>query len=288
MPQTRAAFGDTTWNVLVQWRDRLETFSFSPASMRKGARLYTEESERNARGHSSPRDMRTFRYAARVTRWDPDSTRTLECSYRPKDKHPAAIGNDRWGTATFSFNLDPADASGIGTGTADWTDNDDSSTNGSGTLRYVSSSAAATTVQSSTTRRAPALQDWFRALLSAPLGLVRCELSRCEIPALVEAAHIKPVADGGEFVRENGMLLRADLHRLFDAGLLRISADSGKVVLDPKTCESLRDMSYAQSIGDYALDQEALKRVAPALRSLRPIARNASNNLRRKSQPSAG
>lgn len=41
-------------------------------------------------------------------------------------------------------------------------------------------------------------------------------------PAALEAAHIRPVYAGGSDTMDNVLLLRADLHRLFDAGLLTI------------------------------------------------------------------
>ncbi len=42
------------------------------------------------------------------------------------------------------------------------------------------------------------------------------------LPAL-EAAHIKPFAEGGEHKVGNGLLLRSDIHRLFDKGYLTIT-----------------------------------------------------------------
>lgn len=44
------------------------------------------------------------------------------------------------------------------------------------------------------------------------------------LPAL-EAAHIKPYAEGGPHAISNGLLLRSDLHHLFDAGYVTVSAD---------------------------------------------------------------
>ncbi|MFH1944550.1 MAG: HNH endonuclease [Acidobacteriota bacterium] len=44
------------------------------------------------------------------------------------------------------------------------------------------------------------------------------------LPAL-EAAHIKPYASGGEHRIDNGVLLRADMHRLFDRGYITITGD---------------------------------------------------------------
>ena len=44
------------------------------------------------------------------------------------------------------------------------------------------------------------------------------------LPAL-EAAHIKPYGRGGHHTVSNGLLLRSDLHRLFDRGYITITPD---------------------------------------------------------------
>lgn len=44
------------------------------------------------------------------------------------------------------------------------------------------------------------------------------------LPAL-EAAHIKPYGDGGEHEASNGLLLRRDIHSLFDAGYVTVTPD---------------------------------------------------------------
>jgi predicted restriction endonuclease len=44
------------------------------------------------------------------------------------------------------------------------------------------------------------------------------------LPAL-EAAHIRPFAEGGEHEASNGVLLRRDIHSLFDAGYVTITPD---------------------------------------------------------------
>ena len=50
---------------------------------------------------------------------------------------------------------------------------------------------------------------------------------------VLEAAHILLHADSGLNHSKNGILLRADLHSLFDDGLLRIDPATLSVVLDP-------------------------------------------------------
>ena len=42
------------------------------------------------------------------------------------------------------------------------------------------------------------------------------------LPAL-EAAHIRPYAEGGDHEARNGLLLRRDIHSLFDAGYVTVT-----------------------------------------------------------------
>jgi predicted restriction endonuclease len=44
------------------------------------------------------------------------------------------------------------------------------------------------------------------------------------LPAL-EAAHIRPYSEGGEHKVANGLLLRSDIHRLFDKGYVTVTPD---------------------------------------------------------------
>jgi putative restriction endonuclease len=53
----------------------------------------------------------------------------------------------------------------------------------------------------------------------------RCAMtSERTLPAL-EAAHIRPYSDGGEHAPSNGLLLRRDLHALFDGGYVTVTPD---------------------------------------------------------------
>jgi hypothetical protein len=74
-------------------------------------------------------------------------------------------------------------------------------------------------------------QARFRATLLAAFG-GRCVVTGCSVSIALEAAHIRPVSDSGSDHLENGLLLRADLHRLFDDGLISVSdaADSRVLV----------------------------------------------------------
>jgi len=52
-----------------------------------------------------------------------------------------------------------------------------------------------------------------------------CAVTRERVLPVLEAAHIKPVAEGGRHEIPNGLLLRSDLHRLFDRGYVTVTPD---------------------------------------------------------------
>jgi len=53
----------------------------------------------------------------------------------------------------------------------------------------------------------------------------RCAVTREKALPVLEAAHIKPVSEGGVHRIDNGLLLRSDLHRLFDRGYVTVAPD---------------------------------------------------------------
>jgi hypothetical protein len=81
-------------------------------------------------------------------------------------------------------------------------------------------------------------QPAFRAALIAAYG-GRCAVSGTSVIRVLEAAHISPYRGVHSNKVTNGLLLRSDLHRLFDSRLLAIS-EGGTVLLAPL----LRDSEY--------------------------------------------
>ena len=61
----------------------------------------------------------------------------------------------------------------------------------------------------------------------------RCCISDCAVGAVLEGAHIDPYENPSHDHLANGLLLRADIHRLFDERLLAIDPKTLKVVLAP-------------------------------------------------------
>ena len=64
-------------------------------------------------------------------------------------------------------------------------------------------------------------QDRFRRSLLAAYGR-RCQVTSCRIEEILEAAHITPHAELTDYRVSNGLLLRSDIHTLFDLDLITV------------------------------------------------------------------
>lgn len=67
-----------------------------------------------------------------------------------------------------------------------------------------------------------------------------CVVTGCTLLDLLEAAHISPYRGAKDHHRSNGLLLRADIHTLFDLDLLGIDPETLRINLNPK----LEGMGY--------------------------------------------
>ncbi|MDA8000909.1 MAG: HNH endonuclease [Alphaproteobacteria bacterium] len=85
-------------------------------------------------------------------------------------------------------------------------------------------------------------QARFRKLILDNFGAA-CALTGESTPDVLDACHIISVSDGGKDSLDNGICLRADIHKLFDNGKLRIS-EEGDVTLsgDVKDSPSYRNL----------------------------------------------
>ncbi|MFZ1106775.1 MAG: HNH endonuclease [Rhodomicrobium sp.] len=63
----------------------------------------------------------------------------------------------------------------------------------------------------------------FRDLILETYG--RCAISGCTDKAALEAAHIIPYVNSNSNIVQNGLCLRADLHRLYDRNLMRVGGN---------------------------------------------------------------
>jgi len=67
-------------------------------------------------------------------------------------------------------------------------------------------------------------QGAFRVLVT-DIYHRRCAITQERTLPALEAAHIRPYGDGGEHEARNGLLLRRDIHSLFDTGYVTVTPD---------------------------------------------------------------
>jgi hypothetical protein len=79
----------------------------------------------------------------------------------------------------------------------------------------------------------------------------KCAMSGVDVEAALDAAHIDDYATSGVNASTNGLLLRSDLHDLFDAGLIVIDPDTLTISIDP----NLRQSYYGQFEGKKLRDR---------------------------------
>jgi hypothetical protein len=105
-------------------------------------------------------------------------------------------------------------------------------------------------------------QKAFRdGLLKAYGG--RCAISGCAVIDVLEAAHIVPYRGDNTNHPTNGLLLRADLHTLFDCRLLTV--DPGTLMI--LVASTIKDLSYREFHG-LTLRPTTDARLAPSLAAL--------------------
>ncbi|TDQ24141.1 HNH endonuclease [Phyllobacterium brassicacearum] len=106
-------------------------------------------------------------------------------------------------------------------------------------------------------------QSKFKTDLIRRYG-AQCMISACTLMPVVEAAHIWPYRGPEDNHPANGLLLRADLHTLYDLDLLGISPETFEV----ETADGLLGSDYASHVGTKLLvsGKAAPSREALALR----------------------
>jgi putative restriction endonuclease len=67
-------------------------------------------------------------------------------------------------------------------------------------------------------------QGAFRISVTGVYGR-QCAITRERTLPILDAAHIRPYGEGGEHDVTNGLLLRTDIHRLFDLGYVTVSTE---------------------------------------------------------------
>lgn len=184
------------------------------------------------------------------------STHTINLSYSEKN-NPSIQGRDvRWGESSIVVKIKEQVA------TAEWLDNDkDSEFNRTATKCTVFNGEHTNEreglLYNLISRLDRSMQTKFRDILLNIDG--RCAISGETTREALEAAHIVDVYNNGTCDPHNGILLRADLHRLFDKNLLLINQD-GTISFDSQVSGA-----YKNELSDRTLPAQVLSRVSSAL-----------------------
>jgi putative restriction endonuclease len=82
-------------------------------------------------------------------------------------------------------------------------------------------------------------QGAFRVLVTDAYGR-RCAVTGERTLPVLEAAHIRPYSASGPHLVSNGLLLRSDLHALFDRGYLTVT-DDYKIAISRRIREEFKN-----------------------------------------------
>jgi len=93
----------------------------------------------------------------------------------------------------------------------------------------------------------------------------RCVISSEETAATLDAAHICPVAASDDDSIHNGIVLRTDIHRLYDRGMFFIDPEDGRVTL--KSMDRNLSPEYRKLLKKARLPGLTLRRVREALQN---------------------
>ena len=85
---------------------------------------------------------------------------------------------------------------------------------------------------------------------------------------MLEAAHIRPYAKGGAHELSNGLLLRSDLHTLFDRGYVPIDPTERRVLVSPRIKEEFENGRDYYSLHGRSITPPADESAVPAFENL--------------------
>ena len=109
-------------------------------------------------------------------------------------------------------------------------------------------------------------QGAFRVSVTDVYGR-RCAVTGEKTLPILDAAHIRPFGEGGEHEIPNGLLLRTDIHRLFDLGYVTVSTD-GRFEVGSRLKQDFENgRHYYEMHGRQSFDAEQ-PRAAPRARGI--------------------
>ena len=91
----------------------------------------------------------------------------------------------------------------------------------------------------------------------------KCVITKERTPQVLDAAHIVPVAECGGDSIENAIILRTDIHRLYDRGMFLINPNDGKI--SKSSVNRNLSRTYKKLLRNAKLPERTLNRVQEAL-----------------------
>ena len=93
----------------------------------------------------------------------------------------------------------------------------------------------------------------------------KCAISGCNVPEALEASHIIPYLGKETNKIQNGLLLRADIHTLFDLRLITLNETNFTVIISGKLKNTYYEQFNGKSINlptkiDFYPNKEALRK----------------------------
>jgi len=110
-------------------------------------------------------------------------------------------------------------------------------------------------------------QGSFRALVTDAYSY-RCAISKERTLPVLQAAHIRPYAEGGSHALSNGLLLRSDLHTLFDQQYLTIDPNKKTLIVSRRIREQFENGRDYYALHDRPLGRPSDVVALPSSESL--------------------
>lgn len=182
-------------------------------------------------------------------------------TYKKEDNHKE-VYDSQWGTSIINI------ASGAQKGELDWNPEEGGRGKAKWYLVYneLPSEAKEWKVRKKSNRISRAEGLRFAVLAIDQECVITGECT----PEALEAAHIIPASQKGADCLENMILLRSDLHKLYDRGLFRITSD-GRVVLTQSENGHFLSHHYKNLLEEKQISTHALYRVQRALKILEKV-----------------
>lgn len=111
-------------------------------------------------------------------------------------------------------------------------------------------------------------QGSFRVLVTDAYSY-RCAMTSERTLPVLEAAHIRPYGKDGRHELSNGLLLRSDLHKLFDLGYMTVDPEKKTIVVSPRIREEYQNGREYYALHGRSLAQPQNSLAIPSVENLR-------------------